>query len=120
MEWGFHYAGPREKTINPKCLTCLAGLQKECPTHATNFTESCAHCKVAKGGPCQAHWGLEAALGAYSPDDAESKVDYEFAKVLVLAEAPSARPNIVVTMRGDGSVAKDGHRELSIRIDART
>jgi len=119
MEWGFHYAGPREKTINPKCLTCLAGLQKECPTHATSFTDSCAHCKVAKGGPCQAHWGLEAALSAYSPEDGESKADYEFAKVLVLGEAPSTRPNIVVTMRGDGSVAKDHHRELSIRIDAR-
>ena len=120
MEWGFHYAGPREKTINPKCLTCLAGLQKECPTHATNFTDSCAHCKVAKGGPCQGHWGLSAALDAYSPEDGPSKSDYEFAKNLVLAEPASKLPNIVVTMRGDGTVAENGHRELYVRIDARS
>jgi hypothetical protein len=120
MEWGFHYAGPRGSTLNPKCVTCLAGLQKECPTHATSFTESCAHCRTAQGAPCQSHWGLEKALAAYVPLDEASRRDFEFAKELVLAEPPSTRPNVVVVMRGDGSLAADGHRELCIRIDARS
>jgi len=120
MEWGFHYAGPRKAAVNPKCITCLAGIQKECPTHGVNAMESCSHCRAARGGPCHGHWGLEAALNHYSPEGPESKADYEFAKGIVLAEPPNAdKPNIVVTMRGDGSMAGTGHRELSIRMDAR-
>lgn len=58
-------------------------------------------------------------MNGFVPEDAEAREDYEAAKAIVLAEPESAKPNIVVTMRGNGSLARDGYRELSIRIDAR-
>lgn len=120
MEWGFTYSGPRLPGSDPRCTTCLAGMRKECPAHGSAFVSTCAHCRSAQGAPCQGHWGLEAAFDAYVARDEASKKDFEFARSIVNAEPAGDKPNIVVTMRGDGILAADGHREIFIRIDARS
>jgi len=121
MEWSFHYSGPREPEQNLRCVTCLAGAQKACPTHGETWNKECAHCMSAQGGPCQAHWGLEAALDAHAPHVPEAALeDYARAVKILLEEPPHpSRKNLSVTMRGNGPLAAAGNRELYIQILAR-
>jgi hypothetical protein len=122
QEWGFHYAGPVAAAPNMNCVTCRAAETKECPTHAKGYADGCAHCAAAKGtGPCQAHWGLKAALDFAGSNpaiiDVDSKGDFELAKELVLAET-TKKPNVRVTMRGSGDLASTDEREIHIEMKA--
>jgi hypothetical protein len=92
MEASFHYHGPIAKTDDPKCVTCVAMRTKECPTHQKGYAEGCAHCVAAKGGPCQAHWGLEAALKGHAPNVSEdAKDEFEDASARLLKQATSSK-----------------------------
>lgn len=122
QEWGFHYAGPIVATPDMGCVTCVAASTKKCPTHGTGYADGCAHCTAAKGtGPCQAHWGLKAALDFASSNegiiDADAKTDFEMAKAAVLAET-TKKPNVRVTMRGSGDLASTDTREIFIEMQA--
>jgi hypothetical protein len=122
FEWSFFYAGPREPAPDlSRCFTCLAQVQKRCPTHDVHATSNCAHCKAAAGGACHGHWGLVAALD-YREKQLESgglvvRSDYALARALVLAEPPHpVRKNVQVSLRGSGNLALTGERTLVVEI----
>ncbi len=124
MEWSFHYSGPKEPEMNYKCVTCLAGKTKECPTHGTRFENACAHCKAAQGGPCHGHWGIAAALDGHPvPADARGAADWKAAKAFALAELGELAPDksrVLVKLRGDALEDPSGnvHREFHLEITA--
>jgi hypothetical protein len=95
MECHFNYQGPIAPYDDPRCTTCHAGHTKECPTHGKGFALGCAHCATAQGAPCQAHWGLEAALKASESGGEDEASDAAFAdmadKVRAVAKAMTAK-----------------------------
>lgn len=120
FEWGFNYSGPREARVEPGCVTCAAGTTQRCPTHGENYAKNCAHCASAQGKPCQAHWGLEAALEGHRANvEPDALADYDLAANMILAEGPSKKRNIDVRMRGHGTLADRDERELEIAVRAR-
>ena len=119
MEWSFHYHGPREPRMDYKCVTCLASKTEECPTHGkAPPPEGCAHCLAAAGGPCQAHWGIQAALDAHVVED-DAKADFALAKAFVESEMASCTAKLVLVRAfGVGPLSPKQPREFHIEVCA--
>lgn len=126
VEYAFRYSGPIQPEPHPRCVTCDATRKKECPTHGTSFTKGCAHCDAAQGGPCQAHWGLKAAMDHHPvPDDVRMAADQAeiFAKVqqeIVDLSEPNTK-SVDLHLRGsiicldNGGVRREHVVDLTIR-----
>ncbi len=118
MEASFHYHGPVTAVDNRECVTCNARSTKKCPTHG-GFQEGCAHCAATRGAPCQAHWGLKAALDAHKPNVSEDAMDaYEDASERVTKVATTSKD---ATIFADFRVSYDERAKLyEYLVTART
>jgi hypothetical protein len=103
MDCSFHYHGPVEATPDDDCVTCESFRKKKCVTHDKAFTKGCAHCESAQGAPCQAHWGLDAALSGHAKNiPADSVDEYEDAAARTLKAAKATgKPRVRADFRAN-------------------